>query len=60
MKQEMTGAEIVLQSLVDQGVEVVFGYPGGAVLPIYDTLFKQNLTIERLEYVLATGKYLRN
>ena len=40
MKQEMTGAEIVLQSLVDQGVEVVFGYPGGAVLPIYDTLFK--------------------
>ena len=42
MKQEMTGAEIVLQSLVDQGVEVVFGYPGGAVLPIYDTLFKHN------------------
>ena len=42
MKQEITGAEIVLQSLVDQGVEVVFGYPGGAVLPIYDTLFKQN------------------
>ena len=42
MKQEMTGAEIVLQSLVDQGVEVVFGYPGGAVLPIYDSLFKQN------------------
>ena len=42
MNQEMTGAEIVLQSLIDQGVEVVFGYPGGAVLPIYDTLFKQN------------------
>ena len=42
MKQEMTGAEIVLQSLVDQGVDVVFGYPGGAVLPIYDTLFKHN------------------
>ena len=42
MNKEMTGAEIVLQSLVDQGVEVVFGYPGGAVLPIYDTLFKQN------------------
>jgi len=42
MKQEITGSEIVLQSLVDQGVGVVFGYPGGAVLPIYDTLFKQN------------------
>jgi acetolactate synthase-1/2/3 large subunit len=38
----MTGAEIILKALVDQGVEVVFGYPGGAVLPIYDALFKQN------------------
>ena len=42
MKNEVTGAEIVLKSLAEQGVEVVFGYPGGAVLPIYDTLFKQN------------------
>jgi len=40
--QTLTGAEIVIQSLVDQGVDVVFGYPGGAVLPIYDALFKQN------------------
>ncbi|MBL8805628.1 MAG: biosynthetic-type acetolactate synthase large subunit, partial [Rhodospirillales bacterium] len=38
----ITGAEIVLKALVDQGVEVVFGYPGGAVLPIYDALFQQN------------------
>ena len=42
MNDELTGADIVLKSLADQGVEVVFGYPGGAVLPIYDTLFKQN------------------
>ncbi len=42
MNQHITGAEIVLKSLAEQGVEVVFGYPGGAVLPIYDTLFKQN------------------
>ena len=42
MSKEITGAEIVLKSLAEQGVEVVFGYPGGAVLPIYDTLFKQN------------------
>jgi len=42
MSKNMTGSEIVLKSLIDQGVEVVFGYPGGAVLPIYDTLFKQN------------------
>ncbi|MEO0623247.1 MAG: acetolactate synthase 3 large subunit [Pseudomonadota bacterium] len=39
---EMTGAEMVVRALKDQGVEVVFGYPGGAVLPIYDEIFKQN------------------
>ena len=37
-----TGAEILLRALKDQGVEVIFGYPGGAVLPIYDALFNQN------------------
>ena len=37
------GAEVVIQALIDQGVEIVFGYPGGAVLPLYDALFKQNV-----------------
>ncbi|MFZ2469555.1 MAG: acetolactate synthase 3 large subunit [Parvibaculum sedimenti] len=40
--QELTGAEIVIKALVDQGVDTIFGYPGGAVLPIYDALFQQN------------------
>src|ERR1700720_4412659 len=40
--EPLSGAEIVIKALVDQGVDVVFGYPGGAVLPIYDSLFKQN------------------
>jgi acetolactate synthase-1/2/3 large subunit len=40
--ETMTGAEMVMRALKDQGVEVIFGYPGGAVLPIYDALFKQN------------------
>jgi acetolactate synthase-1/2/3 large subunit len=40
--EPLSGADIVIRSLVDQGVEIVFGYPGGAVLPIYDSLFKQN------------------
>jgi len=40
--QDMNGASVVIRSLLDQGVDVVFGYPGGAVLPIYDELFKQN------------------
>ncbi|WP_370868948.1 acetolactate synthase 3 large subunit [Ectorhizobium quercum] len=38
----MTGAEIVLQALKDNGVEHIFGYPGGAVLPIYDEIFQQD------------------
>ncbi len=42
MKREMTGAGIVVQALKDQGVDVVFGYPGGAALPIYDEIFQQN------------------
>jgi acetolactate synthase-1/2/3 large subunit len=40
--EPISGAEIVIKALVDQGVDVVFGYPGGAVLPIYDALYKQN------------------
>jgi acetolactate synthase-1/2/3 large subunit len=39
---QITGAEIVVKALKDQGVDVVFGYPGGAVLPIYDAIFQQN------------------
>src|ERR1700745_2535634 len=44
MSANMTqsGAKILLRALKDQGVEVIFGYPGGAVLPIYDALFQQN------------------
>jgi acetolactate synthase-1/2/3 large subunit len=42
MTKSMTGARMVVQALKDQGVEVVFGYPGGAVLPIYDEIFQQN------------------
>ena len=45
----LTGAEIVVRSLLDQGVEVLFGYPGGAVLPIYDALFAE----PRLKHVLV-------
>jgi acetolactate synthase-1/2/3 large subunit len=49
MARMMSGAEIVLESLFDQGVEHIFGYPGGAVLPIYDELFKQN----RVQHILV-------
>src|SRR3974390_92564 len=39
---ELSGAEMVIRALKDQGVRHIFGYPGGAVLPIYDALFRQN------------------
>jgi acetolactate synthase-1/2/3 large subunit len=45
----MTGAEMVLKALADQGVEHVFGYPGGAVLPIYDEIFQQ----EKVKHILV-------
>ncbi len=47
--KEMTGAEIVLTALADQGAEHLFGYPGGAVLPIYDELFQQ----ETVKHILV-------
>jgi acetolactate synthase-1/2/3 large subunit len=46
---ELTGAEILIRCLQEEGVEYVFGYPGGAVLNIYDELFKQN----RVKHVLV-------
>ncbi|MFQ6548864.1 acetolactate synthase 3 large subunit [Aestuariibius sp. 2305UL40-4] len=42
MTRQMTGAKMVVQALRDHGVDTVFGYPGGAVLPIYDEIFQQN------------------
>lgn len=48
-ENQMTGAEIVLQALRDNGVEHIFGYPGGAVLPIYDEIFQQ----EDIEHILV-------
>ena len=48
-QREMSGAAILVECLVRQGVEFVFGYPGGAVLPIYDELFAD----ERLRHILV-------
>jgi acetolactate synthase-1/2/3 large subunit len=48
-EEQLTGAETVVRALVDNGVEVLFGYPGGAVLPIYDALFHE----PRLRHILV-------
>jgi acetolactate synthase-1/2/3 large subunit len=47
--EQLNGSEVILKALVDQGVEVIFGYPGGAVLPLYDEIFKQN----RIKHILV-------
>jgi len=49
MTKEMSGAEMVIEALTDQGVQDIFGYPGGAVLPIYDAMFQQN----KLRHILV-------
>ena len=49
MSKTMTGAEMVLRALTEQKVEHIFGYPGGAVLPIYDEIFKQ----DKVEHILV-------
>ena len=46
---ELNGAQIVVQSLIDEGVEYIFGYPGGAVLHLYDAIFQQ----EELKHILV-------
>jgi len=49
MTMQMTGAEMIVRALADQGVETIFGYPGGAVLPIYDAIFQQ----QKVKHVLV-------
>ena len=46
----LTGAEILVNSLIDNGVDTVFGYPGGAVLNIYDALFKKS---DKIRHILT-------
>ncbi|UAK24842.1 biosynthetic-type acetolactate synthase large subunit [Sphingomonas nostoxanthinifaciens] len=53
MADERTGADILIETLRDLGVEVVFGYPGGAVLPIYDALFKQAERPDAIRHILV-------
>lgn len=50
---EKSGADILVEALCDLGVEIVFGYPGGAVLPIYDALFRHNAAVGRIKHILV-------
>lgn len=50
MTKEITGAEILMRSLLDEGVETLFGYPGGAIMPVYDALYDYR---DRLNHILV-------
>ena len=43
MTRQMTGAKMIVQALRDQGVDTVFGYPGGAIMPVYDALYDNKM-----------------
>ena len=47
--RQMNGAQMVIEALIEQGVDTIFGYPGGAVLPIYDALFQQ----DKIKHILC-------
>ena len=48
--KEITGSQAVLDALIAEGVDTIFGYPGGAIMPIYDALFDYN---DRLNHILV-------
>lgn len=48
--KEMSGAEVVLEACIAEGVDTIFGYPGGAIMPIYDALYDYN---DKLEHILV-------
>ncbi|HUH45171.1 MAG TPA: thiamine pyrophosphate-binding protein, partial [Treponemataceae bacterium] len=48
--QKLTGAQVVIQCLLEQGVDTVFGYPGGAILNIYDELYKSS---DKIRHILT-------
>ena len=50
MRERITGAEALIRSLEAEGVDLVFGYPGGAILPVYDRLYDHN---DKLQHVLV-------
>src|SRR5215210_3019840 len=48
--EQLSGSEIVLRSLVAEGTKIIFGYPGGAIMPIYDALYDYS---DQLEHILV-------
>ena len=51
---EMTGAKILMECLLEQGVDLVFGYPGGTILNVYDELYRYR---DRITHILTTRAF---
>jgi len=46
--KKVTGSEAIILSLIEEGVDTIFGYPGGAIMPVYDALYDQNLKMKHI------------
>ena len=57
MAKKISGSEIVIECLKEQGVDIVFGYPGGAILNVYDALYKHQ---EEIAHVLTSHEQVRS
>ena len=53
-KNQISGSEAVIKSLIAEGVDIIFGYPGGAIMPIYDALWHYKDKINHAKYIIAT------
>ena len=54
-KQKITGSEALLQSLIAEGVDTIFGYPGGQAIPIYDSLYEYWCVMNKGRRMLHKG-----
>lgn len=50
MENKLRGSEILMRALIDQGVDKIFGYPGGQIMPVYDSLYDYS---DRIRHYLA-------
>ena len=56
MAEKISGAEALMRSLEHEGVDILFGYPGGAIMPTYDALYDHKKTFS---CVMSRGQYMR-
>ena len=56
---EMTGAQILMETLLEQGTDVIFGYPGGTVLDLYEQIYRNEGRIRHVLPSMSRGEFMR-